>query len=135
VKGITAAAHVVKPGGTILLVAACTEGVGGPEFGDIMRRSTDWKTLLRELEAEPNVTVDQWQAEKLAMVAEKAKLAYCVPGVSAADQQRLWGPAYGTPQEAVDALLGGLPRRRQVVVIPDGPYVFSLVRGTPVGVG
>jgi nickel-dependent lactate racemase len=30
VKGITAASHVVKPGGTILLVAACREGIGSP---------------------------------------------------------------------------------------------------------
>jgi nickel-dependent lactate racemase len=135
VKGITAAAHVVKPGGTILLVAACTEGVGGPEFQAIMRRSTDWETLLRELETRPVVTVDQWQAEKLAMVAEKAKLAYCVPGVPAADQQRFWGPAYGTPQEAVNALLRELPRPGQVVVIPEGPYVFSQVTGTAVAVG
>jgi nickel-dependent lactate racemase len=135
VKGITAAAHVVKPGGTILLVAACTEGVGGPEFQDIMRHSTDWKTLLRELETKATVTVDQWQAEKLAMVAEKAKLAYCVPGVPADDQQRLWGPNYKTPQGAVDALVAALPRQGRIVVIPEGPYVFSQVTRTAVAVG
>ncbi len=135
VKGITAAAHVVKPGGTILLVAACTEGVGGPEFRGIMRGSTDWKMLLRELETKPTVTVDQWQAEKLAMVAEKAKLAYYVPGVPAEDRRNLWGPAYDTPQEAVDALVAAVPHRGQVVVIPEGPYVFSQLAGTAVAAG
>ena len=32
VKGITAATHMVKPGGRILIVAQCAEGVGSPEF-------------------------------------------------------------------------------------------------------
>ena len=32
IKGITAASHIVKPGGKILLLAACEEGPGAPEF-------------------------------------------------------------------------------------------------------
>ena len=38
VKGITAASHIVKPGGKILLLAACEEGVGGPEFARMICR-------------------------------------------------------------------------------------------------
>ena len=48
VKGVTAASHVVKPGGTILLVAACSEGLGGPEFSELVRRSTDWMQASME---------------------------------------------------------------------------------------
>ena len=84
IKGVTAAAHVVKPGGTVLLVAACREGMGGPEFSELVRRSSDWKTLLAELETSP-VRIDQWQAEKLALVAAKAKLSFCLPGISRED--------------------------------------------------
>src|ERR1700675_1966242 len=32
IKGITAASHIVKPGGKILLMAACEEGAGAAEF-------------------------------------------------------------------------------------------------------
>src|SRR5215472_14695900 len=32
VKGITAASHIVRPGGRILVVGACEEGAGAPEF-------------------------------------------------------------------------------------------------------
>ena len=38
IKGVTAAAHIVKPGGTILLAAACQEGAGAPEFCRMLRR-------------------------------------------------------------------------------------------------
>ena len=124
VKGATAAAHVVKPGGAILVCAECAEGMGGPEFTELMRRTPDHRALLDELAGGP-VTVDQWQAEKLALTAQKASLFFCAPGVSADDRDRLWGPAFADPQEAVDALLASLPKGACVAVIPEGPYVFA----------
>lgn len=124
VKGITAASHVVKPGGTILLVAACREGIGSPEFTQMVRNSPDWRRLLDDLANAP-VTVDQWQAEKLAMVARKANLAFCLPGISTEDRQHMWGPCYDTPQQAVDAITAQLRSGASVVAIPEGPYVFS----------
>src|SRR5581483_3484998 len=37
VKGITAATHLANPGGRILLVAECSEGMGSPEFSRVIR--------------------------------------------------------------------------------------------------
>ena len=133
IKGITAAAHVVKPGGTVLLVAACTEGLGGPEFTELVRQASDWKTLLADLEDSP-VRIDQWQAEKLALVAAKAKLSFCLPGISQDDHRCLWGPAFDTPQQALDDLLARIPAGGSLVVIPEGPYVFSQLEPAPVAV-
>jgi nickel-dependent lactate racemase len=133
IKGITAAAHVVKPGGTVLLVAACNEGIGSPEFTELVRRGLDWQTLLAELDASP-VRIDQWQAEKLALVAAKAKLSFCVPGVSRDDHHCLWGPAFETPQQAVNDLLARIPAGGSLVVIPEGPYVFSQLEPATVSV-
>ena len=129
VKGLTAAAHIVKQGGEILLAAACGEGLGGPEFSELVRQSGDSSELLRAL-AHRAVEVDQWQAEKLAMVAEKASLSFCVPGLDEADRRQLWGPAHSDAQDAVEGLLSRLPKAASVVVIPEGPYVFSQLEGT-----
>ena len=130
VKGLTAAAHVVRDGGEILLAAACEEGLGGPEFSSLVRNSPDSEGLLEAL-ASRAVQVDQWQAEKLAMVARRAQLSFCVPGLAAADRDKLWGPAHEDPQEAVDAMIGRLDHSARVVVIPEGPYVFSQVSPDP----
>ena len=67
VKGITAASHIVKPGGKILLLAACEEGVGGPEFARMLAEGSPDHLFMKRIEAGP-VTVDQWQLEKLALV-------------------------------------------------------------------
>jgi nickel-dependent lactate racemase len=132
IKGITAASHIVKPGGTVLLVAACREGIGSPEFTDIVRQVPDWKALLAKLDNAP-VIVDQWQAEKLALVAAKASLSFCVPGIGRDDYHCLWGPAFDTPQEAVDDLVSRIPAGGSLVVIPEGPYVFSQLEPAAVG--
>jgi nickel-dependent lactate racemase len=134
VKGITAASHVVKPGGTILLVAACREGIGSPEFTEMVRNSPDWRQLLDDL-ANAAVTVDQWQAEKLAMVARKANLAFCLPGVDREDRRHMWGPCYDTPQQAVEATIAQLGHRATIVAIPEGPYVFSQLEPELVAAG
>lgn len=124
VKGLTAAARIVREGGEILLAAACNEGLGGPEFSQLVRESDDFLELL-DLLSERAVRVDQWQAEKLAMVAQRAQLSFCVPGLSAADRSKLWGPSHTDAQAAVDGLTGRLQDGARVVVIPEGPYVFS----------
>lgn len=124
VKGLTAAAHIVREGGEILLAAACNEGLGGPEFSQLVRESDDFSELL-DLLSERAVRVDQWQAEKLAMVAQRAQLSFCVPGLSEADRSKLWGPSHTDAQAAVDGLTGRLGDGARVVVIPEGPYVFS----------
>ena len=131
VKGVTAAAHIVKNGGSILLVAACREGLGGEEFSAMVRRSLSSNVLLDQLEA-GQVGVDQWQAEKLAMVARDKNLSFCLPGVDEQDWQHFWGPVFRTPQKALDELVSRLSANASVVVIPEGPYVFAQLGGSPV---
>lgn len=124
VKGATAASHIVKPGGAILLAAACQEGLGSAEFARFVRRFPDAQTCLDAMAREP-VVIDQWQLEKLALVAQKARLFFCTPGIPVADRTSLWGPVFAEPQHAVEALCATLPQGAHVAVIPDGPYVFS----------
>ncbi|MCS6926176.1 MAG: nickel-dependent lactate racemase [Candidatus Binatia bacterium] len=129
VKGVTAASHIVKPGGAILLIAACHEGLGSAEFAGLVRRFPDPQTCLASTADEP-VVIDQWQLEKLALVAQKARLSFCTPGIAAADRAFLWGPVFTEPQRAVDALCAELARGATVAVIPEGPYVFAQLRRT-----
>lgn len=124
VKGVTAASHIVKQGGTILLVAACQEGLGSQEFAAFVRRCPNAQACLKATAQEP-VVIDQWQLEKLALVAQKARLAFCTQGIAAEDRQYLWGPVFERPTEAVAAVCAELPRGARVAVIPEGPYVFS----------
>jgi nickel-dependent lactate racemase len=126
IKGITAAAHIVKPGGRILLMAACEEGAGAPEFSRMLRENPSDREFLRSI-AEGPVTIDQWQLEKLALVTAKAEVMFYVPGLPREHHSALWGRAHGTAAEAIEALTGGLPHDARIAVIPEGPYVLAKV--------
>lgn len=126
VKGVTAAQHIVKPGGRILLIAACEEGPGAPEFRDMLASAPPAMDYLKQIEDQP-VIVDQWQLEKLAMVTRKADMLYYVPGLAADFYPSLWGTAYATIGEALAALVNGLPRGARIALIPEGPYVLAKV--------
>lgn len=124
VKGITAAQHVVKPGGRILVVSQCAEGVGSPEFARRLAGLKDFKGFLDEIKGAA-VEVDQWQLEKLALVGEKFDLFFFTPGVTRSQLGFLGDWAYKTLEEAVAAVLDGLPDGARVALVPEGPYTFA----------
>ncbi|MFL6448710.1 MAG: nickel-dependent lactate racemase [Bryobacteraceae bacterium] len=134
IKGVTAASHVVKDGGRILLVGACKEGVGGPEFAEMLRTGLSDSEFLRSLEGTP-VVPDQWQLEKLAMVTTRKQVLWYVPGLPAEYQRKLWGRSFQSLPAAISALVSDLPANARIAVIPDGPYVLGKGEGEPVGAG
>ncbi len=129
VKGVTAASHIVKPGGRILLIAECSEGTGAHEFHAMLTGNSSSAAFLKKLDSEP-VEVDQWQLEKLALVQQNHELLFYVPGVAKPDRTSLWGPSFDTVHEAVTALTSDLPGNARIAVIPEGPYVLARALNT-----
>ena len=124
VKGITAAQHVVKPGGRILILGECAEGVGSPEFAHRLQTLASFQDFLDEIRQTP-VEVDQWQVEKLALVGVKHELYFYTPGVSRAQLGCLGARSFRDLNEAVATVLRGLPSGAHVVLVPDGPYTYA----------
>ena len=124
VKGITAAAHMVKPGGRILIIAQCAEGVGSPEFARRLSGLKDFRSFLDEIRSAP-VEVDQWQLEKLALTGEKYELYFFTPGVTRSQLGFLSECAFRSVEEAVAATLAGLPADARIALVPEGPYTFA----------
>jgi nickel-dependent lactate racemase len=124
VKGITAAQHIVKPGGRILVIAQCAEGVGSREFARSLAGLRDFASFLEEIR-ESAVEVDQWQLEKLALVGEKFDLFFFTPGVTRSQLGFLGSWAFSTLEEAVASVLDGLPVGARVALVPEGPYTFA----------
>jgi nickel-dependent lactate racemase len=130
IKGVTAASHIVKPGGRILVVGACEEGAGAPEFRQMLLAGKSDTEFLKEIASAP-VTIDQWQLEKLALVTTRQQLFYFVPGLPAEYQAGLWGRSCATMETAVKAVTAGLPPGARIAVIPEGPYVLATLQRQP----
>jgi len=124
VKGITAAEHIVKPGGRILLVGECGEGIGGAEFAEQLLALKGFQNFLDAIRNTP-VEVDQWQLEKLALVGVNQELFFFTPGVTKDQLGCLGSRLYADIESAVAAVLEGVPAGSKVVLVPDGPYAFA----------
>jgi nickel-dependent lactate racemase len=127
IKGVTAASHIVRPGGKILLLAECAEGPGGAEFSHMLAKYSPDRGFMDDI-TRAAVVVDQWQLEKLALVTAKAEVLYYVPGLPRQYHASLWGKAYATPDAAIGALTSSLPPKAHIALIPEGPYVLARVR-------
>ena len=126
IKGITAAQHILKPGGRILIVAECREGAGAAEFAEMLAGFGSYKAFLGAIR-EREVVVDQWQLEKLAIAGARYEVLSYVPGLPARYRQHFGGNMFDSPQAAVNRLMTGLTRGAQVALIPEGPYVLARV--------
>jgi nickel-dependent lactate racemase len=127
IKGVTAVQHILKPGGKILILSECSEGVGSAEFATMLRGYRGPRAFLDAIEHTP-VQVDQWQLEKLALVGLKHQVLLYAPGISSEDLGALGTNSFASAEAAVAGLLRGLPEHARVAVIPDGPYAYARVR-------
>ena len=128
-KGLTAAQHIVKPGGKMLLLSECAEGIGSPEYARLLKAYRGHAEFLKEIENTP-VEIDQWQLEKLAMTGLKNELLFYTPGAAMDALGSLRRNAFATLDEAIAALLSGLAPGSRVALLPEGPYTFA--RAMPV---
>jgi len=127
VKGLTAAQHIVKHGGRILVLGECAEGIGSPEFARMLAAYPGHAEFLDEIR-ETRVEVDQWQLEKLALVGVKNELFFYTPGADRARMGALGSRMFTNLDEAIAAALEGLPSNALVVLVPEGPYAFARVQ-------
>ena len=127
IKGVTAASHIVKQGGQILLAAACQEGAGAPEFRRMLLEAPSAEEFLERIQTAPAI-VDQWQLEKLAIVAIRQHVLWYAPGLPPEYHHGLWGRSYATIESAIEALTSSLAPGATIAVIPDGPYVLARAR-------
>ncbi len=124
IKGVTAISHIVRDGGSILLVSECCEGAGAPEFSGMLLQQGSHRDFLDRIAVAP-VIVDQWQLEKLALVSGRQKIHYFVPGLPAKYRENLWGRSHSSLETAVEALTADLPPGARIAIVPDGPYVLA----------
>ncbi len=121
VKGIAAAARIVKSGGTIILAAECSDGLPTNSHYEKLLRRVDSPDALLSLLAQPGFrATDQWSAQIQAVIQQRAELLL---HSSLADE--LVRAAHMTPcrdiAQTVSQKLNGSGR---IAVLPQGPLTI-----------
>jgi len=129
VKGLTGALPIVKQGGTIIVAASLTEGIGSPEFQHLLKDNPDLRAFKQRILGKDYFVMDQWQLEELAKVKERCKVKVVSQGLSAEILRGCHAEPAATVEQAVaDCLVEYGPTAR-IAVIPKGPYVLPYVSG------
>lgn len=130
VKGMSAAAKVVKPGGTIICAAECEDGF--PEHGsyrEVLSSAPSPEGLLDEIAARERTVPDQWQVQVQAKIQSKARVLVH-SGYLADDDLR---SAHLEPAPdiaaAVETALAEAGPDARVCVLPEGPQTIPYVAG------
>ncbi len=127
VKGMVAAMPIVKPGGTIILAASLSEGIGSPEFQKVFSDHPTLDGFMEKILAKSYFVMDQWQVEELAKAKRHAKVKVVSDGLPAETLRRLHVEPAETVESAVAESLKEYGDDATIAVIPKGPYVLAEV--------
>jgi nickel-dependent lactate racemase len=125
VKGMVAALPIIKPGGTIVIAASLTEGIGSPEFCRLFEEHSSLEAFVERINDPDYFVMDQWQLEELAKVRRKAKVKVVSDGLPPETLEGLFAEPAASVEAAVDQCLQEYGSGASIAVIPKGPYVCA----------
>ena len=127
VKGMSAAAQIVRPGGHIIIAAQCWDGI--PDHGAYKRLLWEAETpeeLLERLMAPGFRCQDQWEAQVHAQIGLKATIHVYADGLSDEELRRSLVVPCRSIEETVARLLRENPAAT-IAVLPEGPQTVPYV--------
>nr|NIO68300.1 nickel-dependent lactate racemase [Anaerolineae bacterium] len=130
VKGMSAAALVVKEGGSIIAAAECWDGI--PDHGEyksILKMADSPQQLLEVIRAPGFLMQDQWEAQVQAQIQLKADVYVKTSYLS--DEQikeALLLPCHSI-EETLAQLLERYGSDATICVLPEGPQTIPYVAG------
>jgi nickel-dependent lactate racemase len=128
VKGMSAGATVVRPGGTIVCAAECRDGF--PDHGsyrEVLSSAESPEALLASIGARPETVPDQWQVQVQAKVQSLAHVVVHTGYLSAADLASAHLGHTDDIAATVEKALGEAGPQARVCVLPEGPQTIPFV--------
>ena len=129
VKGMSAAAKVVKEGGMIICAAECWDGI--PEhglYGQLLREADSPQALLERILTPGFLMQDQWQAQIQAQIQMRADVRLFAEGLS--DEQIV--QSLLTPCRDIAATIieraAAIGPQCTICVLPEGPQTIPYVQ-------
>lgn len=127
VKGMSAAAQIVRPGGDIIVAAECWDGI--PSHGEYKRllwEADSVEDLLERMMVPGFRCHDQWEAQAQAQIQLKALVHVYADGLSDEELRR----ALVIPCQSIEKTVSDIRRENPeatIAVLPDGPQTVPFV--------
>jgi nickel-dependent lactate racemase len=129
VKGMSAAAKVVKPGGTIICAAECRDGLPSHgSYGQVLASRGSPEALLSMINSPGYAAPDQWQVQIQAQVQLKARVLVKTAGLSPDAVRAAHFEPIDNVASAVRTALRDAGSEATLCVLPQGPQTIPYLR-------
>lgn len=124
IKGLVGALPAVKRGGTMIMAASLSEGLGSPEFAQLCLEMGSVESFTQKL-FDPNFFVfDQWQAEELVKVLRHCEVMIYSDGIDRDTLRKCLVTPIDSVEDGIRRALDKHGKNARIIVIPEGPYVL-----------
>lgn len=127
VKGMTTGARVAKPGGVIVTMSECIDGVGHEHFRALASIHRDPNKILKYI-SENEPLRDQWQVQKLAQVLLKNRVVIVTKSIKHEVLEEMNLIPASTPEEGIE-IACRYTNCERIIAIPEGPYIIPEYKG------
>lgn len=128
VRAVEYADAVVRPGGSILLVAACPEGIGGDDFYHLMADSSKRPDdFLRDVARRNGMVTFAVLGYALARIKAEKHLYIVTEGITPADLEAMGITPFPSLQKGIDHLLQEHGPKARVAVFPIGSATIPVI--------
>lgn len=131
VKGMVGALPAVKPGGTVLVVARCEEGLGNATFADTLLSLEDLAAFVERTYDPAFFIPDQWEIHELYKAVRHAEVLIFSEGIPPDTLERCFVTPVPSVEEGLRRALQKHGSNARIVVIPKGPYVVPCPERQP----
>ncbi|MCP4256462.1 MAG: nickel-dependent lactate racemase [Planctomycetes bacterium] len=128
IKGMSAAARIVRKGGSIVVVADCWDGIPDHgEYSKLLSEADSYESLLSTVRQDGFFRHDMWQIQLHGLICQKADVYFHSHNLS---DEQIKG-ALLTPcskvEETVDELLEKYGQDASICILPEGPQTIPYV--------
>lgn len=125
VKGMSAAAQIVRPGGAIIIASECWDGI--PDhglYGKLLRKASHPQELLDQILSFATPQQDQWQAQIQAQIQLKAEVFLYSHQLSREQIRTTLLSPSDSIEETTDMLIKRYGPRAKIGILPHGPQTI-----------
>jgi len=128
IKGMSAAARIVRKGGSIVVVADCWDGIPDHgEYSKLLSEADSYESLLRTIRQEGFFRHDMWQIQLHGLILQKADVYFHSHNLSDEQIKRALLKPCSKVEETVEELLHKYGRDASICILPVGPQTIPYI--------
>ena len=127
-KGLSAAAGILRDGGSILFVSECADGVpAGSAYARSLERFADPEAYLAAILGGVVREPEQWAGQMAALVRRRGRVFMHSSGLDDAEIRAAWFEPVADPSACLASLAADYGPSCRVAILPEGPQSIAYV--------